>query len=256
MSRSCVNRSQWTLWWILPPLIPSLAAAQTTTDPKTKYTDYTKNKMHYIYVIITYQRINCETEIFPSFSQHWKLFSCIVSIVRGSWLPELSIPCSSFPHSAHLLASHPILLFPGCREEMKCSSTDNYRPLLVTTTRNKSYISCENVENSRTLLYPKAALRVSLLPFDHYQKIHSEYFCRPIEALRLENSIHRTWRWRVRWILAVSCSRVVTGEGPQRPVLPSQQQQCWALVKVGSSSKFTDFSSSQGLFRRRIEYKV
>ena len=69
MSRSCVNRSQWTLWWILPPLILSLAAAQTTTDPKTKYTDYTKNKMHYIYVIITYQRINCETEIFPSFSK-------------------------------------------------------------------------------------------------------------------------------------------------------------------------------------------
>ena len=112
------------------------------------------------------------------FLQHWKLFSCIVSIVRGSWLPEPSIPAPHFlrsHHSAHLLASHPILLFRGCQEEMKCFSTDNYRPLLVTTTRNKSYISCENVENRTLLLRPKAALRVSSLPFDHYQKIHSEY---------------------------------------------------------------------------------
>lgn len=96
MSRSCVNRSQWTLWWILPPLIFSLAAAQTTTDPKTKYTDYTKNKMHYIYVIITYQRINCETEIFPSFSTNTESsFLFLSALSEGCWLPERQY--SSFP---------------------------------------------------------------------------------------------------------------------------------------------------------------
>ena len=106
--------------FMMNPLIRSLTAAQTTTDPKNKIqiTQRTKCITFTSSSLIkesTVKRVK-EKCVFPSFSLESSLqMSCIVSIVSvvGPWLPESScIPLASFPLiSAHLLASDPILLF-------------------------------------------------------------------------------------------------------------------------------------------------
>ena len=114
---------QESLNFMMNPLIRSLTAAQTTTDPKNKIqiTQRTKCITFTSSSLIkesTVKRVK-EKHVFPSFSLESSLqMSCIVSIVRvvGPWLPESSwIPLASFPLisplSAHLLASDPILLF-------------------------------------------------------------------------------------------------------------------------------------------------
>ena len=126
---------------------------------------------------------------------------------------------------------------------MKCSSSDNYRPLLVTTTRNKSYISCENVKN-RTLY---SRTRGFFLPFDHqihvYTYILNTLASHPYFVLKILLIEYEEWRvWRVYWILKVSSSADCDDWGPSE-ACPAQTSSSVGLVKVGS--KFTDFCSRQ-----------
>ena len=158
----------------------SLAAAQTTTDPKNKIqiTQRT-NALHLRHHHLSKNLVWNVLMIFQK-----KCF--LLSLVRGPVLLLLLLYChscwilvarvSAFTRTAFLISSdldtRPIFLphiqfycFKLCQEEMKCSSSDNYRPLLVTTTRNKSYISCENVKN-RTL---HRGARGFYLSFDYIQ---------------------------------------------------------------------------------------
>ena len=115
-------RSHWTLWWIY------LVSRGTDNNwPQKQNTDYTKNKMHYIYVIITYQRINCEmcwwfsrnriVSFFPSRKLLQFLLLLLLSQLLDPGCQSLCIHQDGVPHflwdrhPAHLLASHPILLF-------------------------------------------------------------------------------------------------------------------------------------------------
>ena len=114
--------SHWTLWWI------SLVSWATDNNwPQKQNTDYTKNKMHYIYVIITYQRINCEmcwwfsrnriVSFFPSRKLLQFLLLLLLSQLLDPGCQSLCIHQDGVPHflwdrhPAHLLASLPILLF-------------------------------------------------------------------------------------------------------------------------------------------------
>ena len=109
---------QESLNFMMNPLIRSLTAAQTTTDPKNKIqiTQRTKCITFTSSSLIKESTVKRVKEKCFLLSLESSLqMSCIVSIVSvvGPWLPESScILLASFPLiSAHLLASDPILLF-------------------------------------------------------------------------------------------------------------------------------------------------